>query len=53
MINLINDYMMQPTLKNAQRLRTYERKHPMARVMLTVEEGNILADAIHHANKGA
>jgi hypothetical protein len=51
MTKLLLAYRAAPTLKNAQKLRAYERAHPMSRCMLTVEDGNLLADAIHQANQ--
>jgi hypothetical protein len=53
MLKLLNTYVAKPTLDNAKRIRDYDRKHPMASCMLSPAESNILADAIHHANKGS
>jgi hypothetical protein len=52
MTKLLTKYFAHPSLKNAQKLRAYERAHPMARCMLTKEESDMLADAIHQANLG-
>ena len=52
MLKLIAAYTAQPTLKSAQKVRAYERSHPMAVCMLTQEQSDVLATAIHHANKG-
>lgn len=52
MTKVLNAYRTNPTLANAQKVRAYERKHPMAACMLTREDADLLADAIHHSNKG-
>jgi hypothetical protein len=51
MTKLIAAYRAAATVKNAQKLRAYERSHPMAVCMLTREDADLLADAIHHANR--
>jgi len=53
MQKLLITYRTDRSLKNAQKLRAYERSHPMTVCMLTREDANLLADAIHQANKGA
>jgi len=53
MARLITTYQQTPTLANAQRIRAYERKHPMCMVMLDREQADVVADAIHHANRDA
>jgi hypothetical protein len=50
MNKLISAYRVTPTLKNAQKLRAYERSHPMAVCMLSRADADLVADAIHHAN---
>ena len=52
MRKVLNNYYVNPTLKNAQKVRAYERAHPMAACMINKFEADILASAIHHANKG-
>jgi len=52
MNKLMHAYRTAPTLKNAQKLRAYDRAHPMARCMFEREDYDLLADAIHQANKG-
>jgi len=52
MFKLLTRYIDKPTLANAQKLRAYERSHPMARCMLTADQSDLLANAIRHANKG-
>lgn len=52
MLKLLNTYRENPTLKKAQQIRAYARKHPFAAVFLLVGDADLLADAIHHANKG-
>lgn len=52
MSKLLTAYRANPSLKNAQKLRAYERSHPMAVCMLPREDADLLADAIHHANRG-
>ena len=51
MSKLIQKYRSEPSIKNAQKLRAYERSHPMAVCMLSREDADLLADAIHQANK--
>jgi len=53
MQKLLNNYRAAPTVKNAQKLRAYERSHPMAVCMLSKEDSDLLADAVHKANTGA
>jgi hypothetical protein len=50
MTKLIAAYRADRSIKNAQKLRAYDRKHPMASCFLTKEDADVLADAIHHAN---
>jgi len=50
MQKLLTAYRSAPTFKNAQKVRAYERSHPMAVVMLSREDSALVADAIHHAN---
>jgi hypothetical protein len=52
MSKLLERYILAPTYANAQKVRAYDRKHPMASMMLNGVEGNVLATAIHHANSG-
>jgi len=52
MSKLLNAYRANPTLKAAQKLRAYSRAHPMAACMLAPADNDLLADAIHHANRG-
>jgi hypothetical protein len=52
MTKLLAKYDAERTLKNAQALRAYDRKHPMNRCFLTVAAADLLADAIHQANLG-
>lgn len=52
MQKLIAAYRATPSLANAQKLRAYERTHPMSVCMLARAESDLLADAIHHANRG-
>lgn len=52
MQQVLNQYRTFPTLKNAQKVRAYERRHMMASAMLTQEYSDLLADAIFHANSG-
>ena len=53
MAKLLTQYRDNPTYKLAQRIRAYERSHSMVACMLDTAERNLLADAIHHANRGA
>lgn len=52
MIKLVAAYNANRTLKNAQKIRAYARAHPMSVCMLLPAERDLVADAIHHANKG-
>lgn len=52
MNKLLAAYRATPTLKNAQKVRSYDRSHPMAACMLSREDADLLADAIHQANMG-
>ena len=49
MTKLLQAYRADPSLKNAQKLHAYERKHPFCRLMLTHEEGDLVAAAAHQA----
>lgn len=49
---LLSQYAASPTYKNAQKVRAYERSHPMAVCMLDRSERDLLASAISHANQG-
>lgn len=52
MTKLLNTYRANPTLKNAQKVRAYARSHPFSACLLQVADADLLADAIHQANKG-
>jgi hypothetical protein len=52
MLKLLNAYVATRSLKAAQKVRAYDRSHPMGRCMLDVAYQDLLADAIHHANAG-
>ena len=52
MLNVLNAYTASRSLKDAQKVRAYDRKHPMARCMLAPGYCDLLADAIFHANSG-
>jgi hypothetical protein len=52
MNKLIAAYKADRSLKNANKLRSYERAHPFCRLMLSIEDGDVVADAIHQANRG-
>ena len=51
MIKLLTAYRATPTLKLAQKLCAYARKHPFAACLLVAADADLLADAIHHANR--
>lgn len=53
MTKLLEKYRANKTLKNAQALRAYSRKHPFSACLLQPADADLLADAIHQANKGA
>jgi len=52
MQKLIDAYRRDPSLTNAQRIRSYERKHMMSTALLSPADADLVADAIHHANTG-
>jgi hypothetical protein len=49
MTKLLKAYLNRPTSKNAIKLLVYSHQHPMARVMLTQFDNELLNDAIRHA----
>ena len=51
MLKLIASYRTYPTIKLAVRIRAYERAHPMAICLLPLADANLVADAIHRANR--
>jgi hypothetical protein len=51
MIKLLNAYAASRSTKAAQKVRAYERAHPMSRCMLSPLYQDYLAEAIHQANK--
>jgi hypothetical protein len=52
MQKLLDAYRATATFKLAQKIRSHERKHQMATCLLSKEDSDLLADAIHHANTG-
>jgi hypothetical protein len=52
MNRLIAAYKADRSLKNANKLRSHERDHPFCRLMLSMEEDEVVNDAIHQANRG-
>lgn len=52
MQKLLNAYKADRSLKNAQKIRVYDRAHPMASCLFAVVDQDLIADAIHHANVG-
>ena len=51
MTKLLKKYRTSPTLKNAQALRAYSRKHPFSNCLLQAADMDLLVEAIHHANR--
>ena len=51
MLKLLNAYKANRTLKNAQAIRAYGRKHPMSACMFLAPDQDVIADAIHQANR--
>jgi hypothetical protein len=52
MTKLIEQFRNDRTnVKLAVRIRTYARKHPMTACLVTLEQADLLADAIHLANR--
>jgi len=52
MNKLLTTYRADPTLKNAQKIRAHDRAHPMSRSVLSKDDADLVADAIHKANAG-
>jgi hypothetical protein len=52
MTKLLTAYRASASLKTAQKLRAYARSHPFAACLLSKDDADLLADAIHNANKG-
>jgi hypothetical protein len=50
MIKILAKYADKPTFANARKVRAYERSHPMSLCLLSAEQRDLLANAIHHAN---
>ncbi len=50
MNKLLTSYRATPTFKLAQKIRAYDRAHPMATCLLTRDDADLVATAIHHAN---
>lgn len=52
MVKLINQFRFNRTdVKLAVRIRAHARKHPMTACLLSLEDADLLADAIHLANR--
>ena len=51
MTKLLDAYKTCNSLKNAKRLRAYARSHPFAACLLNVVDADLLAEAIHLANR--
>lgn len=51
MQKLLNTYRSDRDVATARKIRAYDRKHAMAACLLSREDGDLLADAIHHANR--
>lgn len=52
MTKLLNKYLAEPTLENAQAIRAYDKKHPFAACLLFDADAALLAKAIRHADRG-
>jgi hypothetical protein len=50
MRKLINAYRADKSLKNAQKIAVYERKHPFCRLMLSIEDDDLVAEALRQTN---
>jgi hypothetical protein len=51
MFKLLDAFRTAPTVKLAVRIRAHARKHPFASCLLPQPYVDVLADAIHLANK--
>lgn len=52
MKKLLNQFRTdRSNVKLAVRIRAYARKHPMTACLVSLEEADLLADAIHLANR--
>jgi hypothetical protein len=52
MKKLLEAYRASPTLKNAQKVRDYNNKHPMAVVLFDEHDAAVIGNAVHQANTG-
>jgi hypothetical protein len=52
MNKLLTTYRANPTLKNAQKIRAYARKHPFAPCLLLPVDVETMGVAFDHAIKG-
>lgn len=50
MTKLLTAYRANPTFANARKVRAYERSHSFSVCLLSREDADLVADAIHHAN---
>ena len=50
MLKVLAQYRANPTFANARKVRAYERSHPMCMCMLSRDDADLVATAIHHAN---
>ena len=47
MTKLLQAYLNKPTLKNAEKIRAYSLRHPMALCMMTQFDTELFNDALH------
>jgi len=52
MSKLLNAYRTESSLKNAQAVACYDRRHPMTRCMLTPDDNELILAAVRHAYHG-
>jgi hypothetical protein len=49
MQKLITAWKANPTIQNAEKIAVYNRKHPMAIILLTSSDQTLIASAIYQA----
>lgn len=52
MLKLLETYALRPTIENANKVRAYNGRHPMARCLLDRDSATLLDNAIAHSLTG-
>jgi len=53
MLKLLAIYSLRPTIENAQKVKAYANRHPMAQCLLDYDSQSLLLQAIRHATTGS